>query len=117
HLPLAEHALSAQAGPQNPQGLTVAGHEMVWKGTIPPGDSEVQVMFALAYDSGELTFTQKTPIPFESVAMVTEKIDGLSVQGNQLASEERELQGRKLMLHRGPGTKAGDTIELHFHGL
>ena len=38
--------------------------------------------------------------------MVTEKIDGLSLTGDSAGVEERELQGRKLLLYRGPGTSA-----------
>lgn len=117
HLPIAEHALSAQGGPQNPPNVTVAGHEVVVKGPIAPGDSEIQVVFALAYDGANLDFEQKTPIPFDDTAMVTEKIDGLTVDGNQLTSEDRELSGRKLVLYRGPGTSPGGTIEYHFRGL
>ncbi|HEX6839606.1 MAG TPA: hypothetical protein VF334_23675 [Polyangia bacterium] len=117
HLPVAEHAVSAQGGPQNPPNVTVVGPDVVIKGPIAPGDTEIQVVFALAYDGANLDFAQKTPLPFDDTAMVTEKIDGLSVDGNQLTSEERELQGRKLMLYRGPGTSANGTIEYHFHGL
>jgi hypothetical protein len=117
HLPLSDHALQAQAGPQNPQGLTVAGHEAVLRAPLPPGDTELQVMFALAYEGGALDFVQRTPIAFDDVAMVTEKIEGLTVEGNQLSSEDRELQGRKLILYRGPGTPPGGSIELHFRGL
>src|SRR6185312_283667 len=106
HLPLAEHALSSQGGPQNPPNVTVAGHEVVVKGPIAPGDTEVQVVFAL-------DFEQKTPLPFDEVALVTEKIGGMTVEGNSLTSEDRELQGRKLVLYRGPGTPAGGAIELH----
>lgn len=117
HLPLPDKALQAQAGPQNPQGLTVAGHEAVLHGPIQPGDTEVQLMFALVYEGGALDFAQRTPIGFEDVAMVTEKIEGLTVEGNALQSEDRELQGRKLVLYRGPGTAPGGRIELHFRGL
>ena len=117
HLPLAEHALSSQGGPQNPPNVTVAGHEVVVKGPIAPGDTEVQVVFALAYDTGSLDFEQKTPLPFDEVALVTEKIGGMTVEGNSLTSEDRELQGRKLVLYRGPGTPAGGAITLHLRGL
>lgn len=115
--PLPEKALQAQPGPQNPPGFRVSGHEAVLQGPIPPGDTELQVLFALAYDGGTLDFAQPTPIPFSDFAMVTEKIDGLTVDGNQLTSEERELQGRKLILYRGPGTQPGGAVQLHFHGL
>lgn len=117
HLPLADHALSAQGGPQNPPNVTVAGHEVVVKGPIAPGDTEVQAIFALAYDGGSLDFAQRTPLPFDDVALVTEKIEGLTVEGNALVPEDRELQGRKLVLYRGPGTSPGGTIELHLRGL
>ncbi len=117
HLPLAEHALSSQGGPQNPPNVTVAGHEAVVKGPIAPGDTEIQVVFALAYDSGGLDFEQRTPLAYDDVAMVTEKIEGLTVEGDRLQSEDRELQGRKLVLYRGPGTQAGGAITLHMHGL
>ena len=117
HLPLAEHALSAQGGPQNPPNVTVAGHEVVVKGPIAPGDTEVQAIFALAYEGGSLDFAQHTPLAFEDVALVTEKIEGLTVEGSSLQAEDRDLQGRKLVLYRGPGTSAGGTIELHVRGL
>jgi hypothetical protein len=118
HLPLAEHALSSQGGPQNPPNVTVAGHEVVVKGPIAPGDTEVQVIFALAYEGGSLEFAQHTPLAFDDIALVTEKIEGLTVEGNSpLNSEDRDLQGRKLVLYRGPGTSAGGTIELHVRGL
>lgn len=117
HLPLAEHALSAQGGPQNPPNVTVAGHEVVVKGPIVPGDTEIQVVFALAYDSGALDFEQRAPLKLDEVAMVTEKIPGLTIEGDQLQSEDRELQGRKLMLYRGPGPAPGATISLHLRGL
>jgi hypothetical protein len=117
HLPLAEHALSSQGGPQNPPNVTVAGHEVVVKGPIAPGDTEIQVVFALAYETGSLDFEQHTPLAFDDVALVTEKIEGLTVEGDRLQTEDRELQGRKLVLSRGPGTSAGGTIALHLRGL
>ncbi|HEX8954476.1 MAG TPA: hypothetical protein VF945_21625 [Polyangia bacterium] len=117
HLPLAEHALSAQGGPQNPPNVTIAGHEVVVKGPIAPGDTELQVIFALAYDGATLDFEQRTPLPFDDVAMVTEKIEGLTVEGNALTSEDRELQGRKLVLYRGPGTQPNGSVVFHLRGL
>lgn len=117
HLSLPDKALQAQPGPQNPPGFTVNGHEAVLRGPIPPGDTELQVMFLLVYEGGKLDFVQRTPIPFADVAMVTEKLPGLTVSGNQLSPEERELQGRRLVLYRGPGTSAGGSIEFHLRGL
>ncbi len=117
HLPVAERALSVQGGPQNPPNVTVAGHDVVVKGPIAPGDTEIQVVFALAYDGSALDFEQRTPLAFDDVAMVTEKIEGLTVDGNSLTSEDRELSGRKLVLYRGPGTSAGGSVVFHLRGL
>ncbi len=118
HVPLAEHSLSAQGGPQNPPNVTVVGHEVVIRGPIKPGDTEIQVVFALTYGAdGALDFAQHTPLAYDDVAMVTEKIPSLTVDGDRLQAEDRELGGRKLVLYRGPGTQPGGTIELHLHGL
>jgi hypothetical protein len=117
HLPLAEHALSAQSGPQNPPNVTVAGHEVVVKGPIAPGDTQIQVVFALAYDTGTLEITQHTPLAFEDLAFVTEKIEGMKVEGDHLETEDRDLQGRKLVLYRGPGTQSNGIISLRMSGL
>jgi hypothetical protein len=60
---------------------------------------------------------QRTPLAFEDFAMVTEKLDGFTVEGEGLSSTERELQGRKLLLYRGSAPPANGTISLHFRGL
>ncbi|MFI5288960.1 MAG: hypothetical protein ACHQ17_04885, partial [Polyangia bacterium] len=91
----------------------------VWKGPLKPGDTELQVMFVIAYKSDSIELEQPAPIPFTEVNVVTEKIDGMSVDGAGLnfTSEEREVQGRKLMLYRGQGVAAGGTVHLTMNGL
>ncbi|HWE30301.1 MAG TPA: hypothetical protein VHB97_19985, partial [Polyangia bacterium] len=117
HFPLPDRALQAQAGPQSSPSLRVVGHEAIWSGPIPPGDTELQIQFMLAYEGGSLDFTQRTPVMFDDSAVVTEKIDGFNVEGQNFTAEEKELQGRKLVLYRGSGTTAGGTLSLHFTGL
>ena len=118
HLPLAEHALSAQGGPQNPPNVTVAGHEAVIKGPIAPGDTEIQVVFALAYDGAlaRLRAAHADPVRRRGDG---DREDRRAHRRRQsaLQSEDRELQGRKLVLYRGPGTSPGGTVELHLRGL
>src|SRR5439155_11926220 len=109
--------VSGTVGPQTPPALTVQGHEAVWRGPIPPGDTQLQILYVLAYQGDHLDFRQATPIPFAETAVVTEKIDGFSVTGSGLASEERELQGRKLVLYRGPGTLPNGELSLSLVGL
>jgi hypothetical protein len=119
HIPLPSNALSATVGPQSPPTFSVTGHEAVWKGPLKPGDTELQVMFVIAYKSDSIELEQPAPIPFTEVNVVTEKIDGMSVDGAGLnfTSEEREVQGRKLMLYRGQGVAAGGTVHLTMNGL
>jgi hypothetical protein len=118
HLPLPAHALQPQAQTQtNGVSAKAAGHEVVLTGALPPGDTAVQLAFLLAYNGEGLDMEQRTPIAFEDFAMVTEKLEGFVVEGDGLSSVERELQGRKLILYRGPGPQAGSSIVLHLHGL
>jgi hypothetical protein len=116
-LPLPDKAVSVAVGPESPPSLSAGGHEVVWKGPIPVGDSTMQLMYVLPYHGDSVELRQRTPIPFTEVAVVTEKIDGLSVVGDRLASEERELGGRPLMLLRGPGTSPGGELSLRVTGL
>jgi hypothetical protein len=117
HFPLPDAALQATPGQQAPPSFSVAGHDAVLRGPIPPGDTELQIQFVLTFKTDRLEFVQKTPLPYAETAIVTEKIDGFSVEGDKLDNEERELQGRKLELYRGPGTSAGGEIKLDLVGL
>jgi hypothetical protein len=117
HLPLPAKALSAQAGPQSPRGFKVNGHEAVLTGPIPPGDTELSISYALAYDAGAVDLVQRTPVAFDEFAMVSEPVEGMHVDGDGLRTEERELQGRKIILYRGPALAAGGTLSLHLGGL
>ena len=117
HFPLPDKALQAQAGQQSSPSLRVVGHEGIWTGPIPPGDTELQIQFVLPYEGGALDIVQRTPVMFDDSAVVTEKIDGFSVEGQNFTAEEKELQGRKLVLYRGSGTTANGTLVLHLLGL
>ena len=117
HFPLPDKALQAQAGQQSSPSLRVVGHEGIWTGPIPPGDTELQIQFMLPYEGGSLDIVQRTPVMFDDSAVVTEMIDGFSVEGQNFKPEEKELQGRKLVLYRGDGTTANGTLVLHLLGL
>ena len=117
HFPLPDAAVQANAGQQAPPTFSVTGHDASWTGPLPPGDTELQVMFMMPFKDGQLEITQKTPVAFSETAIVTEKIDGFSISGDRLETEERELQGRKLTLYRGPGSPAGGQIHLVLTGL
>jgi len=117
HLPLPREAVGAAVGQDSPTSFRVTGHEAVWSGPLPVGDTELQVMYVLPYSGGELTVRQSTPVAFSELNVITERIAGLSAEGPFTSHEDRELQGRKLVLYRGPGSPAGGTIEFQLTGL
>jgi hypothetical protein len=72
----------------------------------------------MAYEGSQLELRQSTPIPFSEVNLVTEKIDGLAVEGSpELQAADRELQGRKFVLYHGSGTAADGAIVFSVTGL
>jgi hypothetical protein len=115
HFPLPDNAVSATVGRESPPNFSVSGHDAAWKGALPPGDTQLQVMFMMAFKGESLEMTQKLPVPFAQTAIVTEKIDGFSIEGDNLDREERELQGRTLVLYRGPSP--GGELHLSLKGL
>ena len=117
HFSLPAKALSAAPGPQNPPTFSVNGHDALLRGPISPGETDVQIMFLLTYDTPTLDFSQRMPIPMEQLSLVTEKIDGLDVSGNGLERTERTAQGRALLVFGGPSVPAGGEIALRFSGL
>jgi hypothetical protein len=117
HIPLPEKAVSAVVAPQSPPNLSVSGHEAVWKGPIPKGETPLAIMYVLAYSSSTLAVKQPAPIAFGAVNVITEKLDGLSVEGKSLSSEERDMNGHKVVIYQGPGAPAGGAVELELTGL
>ncbi len=116
HIPLPRNALS----PQAPDGLptfTINGHDAVWMGPLPPGDTQVRVGFVLSYKEDTLELVQPTPIAFQRIALVTQQLEGFVVSGQNLKGEPREMQGRKLTVYLGDGTERGGELKLHFAGL
>jgi hypothetical protein len=117
HIPLPDKAASAIVGPQAPPNLSVNGHEAIWKGPVPPGESMVTVMYLLGTGGAKLEFQQSAPIGFAATNVITEKVEGFSVEGRDLQSEERDMNGHPVVLYRGPAAPAGSQIELTLNGL
>ncbi|MCS6911635.1 MAG: carboxypeptidase-like regulatory domain-containing protein [Myxococcales bacterium] len=123
-LPLPEGALSPQLVQQEGQNLPVhvdvsqagAPPALLWKGPIPPGDTDLRVGFLLKH-RGTLRFRQATPVAFEAVRVIAEKSPEMQVEGPGFDSEERKWQGRDLLLVTGPAPSAGGVIEFTVTGL
>lgn len=116
HIPLPRDALQIQAG-EGATGITIADHDAVFRNPIPPGDTQLRVGFALMHKDGRAELVQPAPVQFAKIAMVTQALDGLTVSGHNVVGEERDMQGRKLMVFFGDPTDRGGQLHLSFAGL
>jgi hypothetical protein len=120
HIPLPSKAVQIQLSPSAPPNLSVSGHDVVWKGPLPVGDTEVQVVFALAYKGARLEIEQPAPIEFTEVNVIVERVPGLTVESEAVRfgpAESQDVQGRAIQLFRGTGVPAGGTIRFRLVGL
>lgn len=117
-LPLADGAKGAQAAGEVPPGFTVEGERAIFRGTIPPGGEKTfPIGFVLPYQEGAVEVVQRFPVALESLVAITDRFDGLGVEGEGLQRIERELNGRKFWLISGPPVRAGEMLRLRFTGL
>jgi hypothetical protein len=116
HIPLPLDAVQIQATEGDPH-ISIVGKDAVYRGPIPPGDTQVRVGFVLAREGSTYELTQRTPIPIEKVVFVTQQLTGLSITGNGVVPEPREMQGRKLYVYFGDATQRGGVLHLSFAGL
>ncbi len=120
-LPLSEGALSPQVFPNSPTQLTVdvsrgGPPELVWKGPLPPGDTQLSVAFVLKH-TGSVSVRQATPLPFDALHVLVEKMPDLKLEGSGYESEDRKFNGRDLIVATAPAPKAGGYIEFSLSGL
>jgi hypothetical protein len=115
HIPLPRNALQAQA--TDSQKLMISGHDAVFHGPVPPGDTPLRVGFVLAHHGGRAELVQPTPLPIARVALVTQQLEGLNITGNDVVGEDREMQGRHLTVYLGGPTHRDGELKLSFSGL
>ena len=116
HIPLPHDAVQLSA-PDNDPNVATSGHDIVYRAPLPPGDTPLRAAYVLPYHGESVELTQPTPIAFDRVAVVAQRLEGLQVSGHNFQSEDREMQGHKLTVHFGDGTKRGGDISIRFDGL
>ncbi|HEX2569141.1 MAG TPA: hypothetical protein VH877_06230 [Polyangia bacterium] len=117
-LPLPAGATGADLlGEGGGSSFQIQGGAVVYKGRIPPGPMELRVGFFLPIEDSAITFRQPTPVSFDQLAFITERFEGMEVEGNRLDKEERTLGGRNFWVVRGPATAAGSEIYFRLTGL
>ncbi len=116
-LQLPANAEGAQAAPNGPPGLSVDGKLATFKGPLPPGETALTIAFVLPQKGDTVKLRQTVPFPLERVALVTDRLDGMNVEGAGLNLEEREMSGRPFWVVTGPAVPAGGQIDLALTGL
>jgi hypothetical protein len=116
-IPLADGAEGAQLGPGAPAGLTVEGKLATFKGTLPPGETPLTVAFVVPQHGDAVAIRQTVPFQLDRVALVTDRLDGMAIEGEGLKLDEREMNKRPFWVVTGPPVKAGGAIDVRLAGL
>jgi hypothetical protein len=97
---------------------TANGPRITVVGPFAPGMTPVQAAFELPYNSGTVVLTQKWPAAMEQTIVMVQQIGGLTVTSPQLtAKQDINDQGQALIIGRGPGLAAGQSLSLEIAGL
>jgi hypothetical protein len=113
--------------PTGAQGTTIMGgspraiargERVTVTGPFPPGQTSVQVAYAFPYTSGDVSFSQRVPVPLGSVAVLMKKSGEMSLSSPQLPGvQEREFEGEKYVLAQGTSIPEGGTLTINLSGL
>jgi hypothetical protein len=88
-------------------------------GPFAPGNTSVQVGFALRHDSPNLTIEQTWPIPVQQLTVAVEKVGSVSVSSPQFSTvgEVRAESGTPFLLASGPTVPAGGIVTIQLSNL
>jgi hypothetical protein len=100
-----------------PQAVSLGDHVAI-TGPFASGQTEVQIAFRLAVDTGDVTFEQTFPLAVPGLALVMKKIDDISLTSPQLPDvQERAIEGDRYILAQGPALPAGVPLAITVSGL
>jgi hypothetical protein len=96
----------------------VSGNRVTLTGPFPSGQTPIQVGYLLPYSGGNVTLTQKIPMPTGNIAVLMKKVGEMSLTSPQFPEvQERAFQGETYVLAQGPPQAAGSTLTLNITGL
>jgi hypothetical protein len=116
-LTLPDDARGAQQAGEPSQHFTVEGRQVIWKGEIPPGPSQIAFGFVLPTSGPAVELRQKLSVPMDALVAISDRFDGMDVEGDGIEKHEREMGGRRFYLVSGPKVPAGGEIQLRVVGL
>jgi hypothetical protein len=116
-LELPKEAQGASVVDATPQAIA-RGNLITVTGPFAPGQTEIQVAYQMPYSGGDVTLSQKFPVPVGNVAVLMKKVGDMSLASPQLSNQqEREFQGDHYVLGQGPSQAAGGALTLNISGL
>jgi hypothetical protein len=116
-LELPKEAQGASVVDATPQAIA-RGNLITVTGPFAPGQTEIQVGYQMPYSGGDVTVSQKVPVPVGNVAVLMKKVGDMTLASPQLPNQqEREFQGDRYVLGQGPSQAAGGTLTLNIAGL
>ena len=115
---LPEGAAGAGAMEGSSTLATVQGDRIRITGPFPPGTTQVQVGYRLAYSGDSVTLEQKWPAAIEQLFVAAEKVGELRIESPQFSQQqEASAGGAPFVMATGGRINAGETLTLHLSGL
>lgn len=115
-LPSGAGGASALQG-SSPQ-VVVRGNRVTVTPPFQPGSTAVNVAFTMSYSDGDITLSQKLPVPLGGATVVMRKIGGMQLQSPQLTrQEEALLEGRVYVMASGPAIAGNGVLTFDVTGL
>ena len=110
-------AEGAQAAGEPNNLLTVDDKRALIKGTLPPGDTNFSFGFVLPQKGAVVELRQTLPIAMERFTTVTDRFEGMRIEGDEINTTERELGGRRFWVLSGKPVRAGGEMWLRLANL
>src|SRR5688572_6317339 len=115
---LPEGAAGAGAMEGSSTLATVQGDRIRITGPFPPGTTQVQVGYRLAYSGDSVTLEQKWPAAIEQLFVAAEKVGELRIESPQFSQQQQaSAGGAPFVMATGGRINAGETLTLHLSGL
>lgn len=111
---------SGGAGPlegSSPQ-VVIRGDRVTVMPPFQPGATAVNVGYSMPYSGGDLTLSQKLPVPASVINVAVRKIGDMQVVSPQLASQQQtSLNGNEYIIATGQPIPADGVLTLDVKGL
>jgi hypothetical protein len=114
---LPDGAQNATVLQESAPNAVAKGATIVVSGPFAPGVTSIQVAYSLP-PAARVAIRQRLPIAMSQVAVMVEKVGGLTIASPQMTTIREGSDGAKaFVMGTGPALKAGDTLSIDVNGL